>query len=116
MGLLAQPPRGPVFPTRGWFFFFKKKAGGQETQANQASTASAQQTSDYTLVKGAEDRFGIYTDYTLTSDISHLTTNQKEMLGLLIEAAKIMDDLFWQQAFAHDKRTGRPADHREAGA
>ena len=82
-----------------------EQATSQETQANQTATSSAQQTSEYTVVKGAEDRFGIYTDYTLTSDISHLTANQKDMLGLLIEAAKIMDDLFWQQAFAHDKRS-----------
>ena len=34
---------------------------------------------------------------------SHLTDNQKQMLAVLIEASVIMDDLFWQQAFAQDK-------------
>ena len=42
-----------------------EQATSQETQANQTATSSAQQTSEYTVVKG-EDRFGIYTDYTLT--------------------------------------------------
>ncbi len=40
----------------------------------------------------------------LTSDISHLSDNQKEMLGYLFEAAKLMEDIYWQQAFG-DKET-----------
>ncbi|MCK5041534.1 MAG: hypothetical protein KAR62_04535 [Sphingomonadales bacterium] len=47
----------------------------------------------------AEQRWNIYTDFDLTSDISHLNDNQKEMVGLLIDAAKIMDDLYWLQAY-----------------
>ncbi|MBS3806913.1 MAG: Zn-dependent hydrolase [Bacteroidales bacterium] len=35
----------------------------------------------------------------LTADISHLSEDQKEMLTHLIDAARIMDDIFWQQAF-----------------
>ena len=38
-----------------------------------------------------------YAEYTLTSDISHLSENEKEMLPLLFEAADIMDDLFWRE-------------------
>lgn len=44
-------------------------------------------------------RFDIYAPFTLTSDLSHLSAQQKEMIGLLIDAGKIMDGLFWQQAF-----------------
>jgi len=44
-------------------------------------------------------RFDIYTSVTLNADISHLSGNQKQMLTLLVDAAKIMDDLFWQQAY-----------------
>lgn len=47
----------------------------------------------------AEQRANIYTDFTLTSDLSHLSDNQVEMVGLLIDAAEIMDDLFWLQAY-----------------
>lgn len=40
-----------------------------------------------------------YTDFTLQTDLSHLSENQKEMLRILIEASTIMDELFWIQAF-----------------
>ncbi|HNS29244.1 MAG TPA: Zn-dependent hydrolase [Tenuifilaceae bacterium] len=35
----------------------------------------------------------------LTADISHLSDKEKQMLPLLFEAAQIMDDIFWQQAY-----------------
>ena len=40
-----------------------------------------------------------YAEYTLTSDISHLSENEKEMLPLLFEAADIMEDLFWKENY-----------------
>jgi len=40
-----------------------------------------------------------YAEVKLTSDISDLTTNQKEMLQILFDVAQIMDDLFWIQAY-----------------
>lgn len=40
-----------------------------------------------------------YADYTLTTDLSHLSSNEKEIIKLMIKAADIMDDLFWQQAY-----------------
>jgi hypothetical protein len=52
-----------------------------------------------------QDRLKIYRPVTLTADLSALSDNQKAMLGRLIDAAKIMDDLFWQQAFYVDKET-----------
>jgi hypothetical protein len=42
-----------------------------------------------------------YAEVELTSDISHLTDNQKEMLGYLFEAAQLMDDIFWQEAYGN---------------
>ncbi|MFU8844305.1 MAG: dipeptidyl-peptidase 3 family protein [Bacteroidales bacterium] len=33
----------------------------------------------------------------LTTDISHLSDNEREMLRLLFEASKLMDDVFWMQ-------------------
>ena len=44
-------------------------------------------------------RFGIYATVRLSADLSHLSERQLEMIGVLIDAAKIMDALFWQQAF-----------------
>ena len=40
-----------------------------------------------------------YAEYTLTTDISHLSENEREMLPLLFEAADIMEDLFWQENY-----------------
>ncbi|HPE57569.1 MAG TPA: Zn-dependent hydrolase [Bacteroidales bacterium] len=40
-----------------------------------------------------------YVSVKLTSDISHLTDNEKEMLRLLFKAADLIDDIFWMQNF-----------------
>lgn len=40
-----------------------------------------------------------FVEVELKSDISHLSEDQKEMLSHLFEAAEIMDDIFWKQAF-----------------
>jgi len=49
-----------------------------------------------------EPRPEIYADFTLRADLSLLTDNQREMIGVLIEASEIMDDLFWRQAYGDD--------------
>ncbi len=36
---------------------------------------------------------------TLNTDLSHLSKNEVELVKVFLEIAKIMDDLFWQQAF-----------------
>jgi hypothetical protein len=51
-----------------------------------------------------EPRPEIYADFTLTADLSYFTDNQREMIGILIEAAEIMDGLFWRQAYGDDYR------------
>lgn len=40
-----------------------------------------------------------YTDFTLTTDMSQLSDNEKKMMPILIEAAEIMNDLFWEQSY-----------------
>ncbi|MBO4739602.1 MAG: Zn-dependent hydrolase [Bacteroidales bacterium] len=40
-----------------------------------------------------------FASFELTADISHLSANEKELLGIFIDIAKIMDDLFWQQSY-----------------
>ena len=42
-----------------------------------------------------------YAQYTLTTDISHLSDNEKQMLPLLFEAADIMDQLFWMENYGN---------------
>ena len=56
------------------------------------------------LVAGNESRLDIYYPVKLNADLSHLSDNQKAMLSVLIDASKIMDNLFWQQAYGKDKK------------
>ncbi|KGK02951.1 MULTISPECIES: Zn-dependent hydrolase [Pseudoalteromonas] len=74
------------------------------TPQSSAPTAS-QAPSGPTLVNIDRQRLDIYTDFSLQSDLSHLSENQKAMVAKLIDASKIMDDLFWKQAFGEDKQS-----------
>ncbi len=42
-----------------------------------------------------------YTPFKLTTDMSKLSSNEKKMILILIDVAKIMDDLFWKQAYGN---------------
>lgn len=44
---------------------------------------------------------GKYTEFTLTADISDLSDNQKQMIPLILEAARIMDTIFWMEAYGN---------------
>ncbi|GAA4355939.1 dipeptidyl-peptidase 3 family protein [Kangiella marina] len=66
---------------------------------NVAVTDKAEQMTSEEPVADDYSRFDIYAPFTLTSDLSHLSDNQKAMISLLIDAGKIMDGLFWKQAF-----------------
>jgi hypothetical protein len=55
------------------------------------------------LLADFENRLNIYFPVELSADTDRLTTNQKEMLVVLIEASTIMDELFWRQAFGDNK-------------
>ena len=46
-----------------------------------------------------------YAKVQLTSDISHLSDNEKQMLNYLYEVGNIMDDIFWTQNYGGDKET-----------
>lgn len=50
-----------------------------------------------------EQKVGEFAEVELTADISHLSENQKQMLGHMFEAASIMDDIFWQEAYGNKK-------------
>ena len=51
----------------------------------------------------AQQRLGIYHPMALSADLGHLSDRQRHMVELLIEAAEIMDELFWLQAYPGDK-------------
>jgi hypothetical protein len=59
-----------------------------------------QQTSTNDSIMKKLNDFAVFK---LTTDISKLTDNEKKMIPLLIEAAKIMDDIFWIEAYGDKK-------------
>jgi hypothetical protein len=60
-------------------------------------------------VQSVEPRPEIYADFELTADLSHLSDGQRQMIAVLIDASKIMDDLFWRQAWRDDFAAGLAA-------
>jgi hypothetical protein len=67
-----------------------------------ACTAEAPDEPAVSVADTVEPRPEIYAEFELTADLSHLSEQQHEMIGVLIEASKIMDDLFWRQAWGDD--------------
>jgi hypothetical protein len=49
-------------------------------------------------------RPGIYAPVRLTADLAPLSAREREMVGLFIDAATIMDDLFWTQAYPGNRQ------------
>lgn len=66
--------------------------------SNTARLPKKQTTTEGTVMT-TKDRLDDYIKVTLKSDLSKLTENEKNVLGLLIQAAAVMDDLFWEQAY-----------------
>jgi len=64
-------------------------SGTQNKETDQKET-----TSELTVMQKNLQK---YVSVKLTADIAHLSNNEKEMLKLLFEAAKLMDDIFWMQ-------------------
>ena len=80
-------------------------ACSQPSSENSATTAeAASQAASVSLVADAAQRLDIYQPVDLTADLSHLSADQQKMIGLLIDASKIMDELFWSQAYPGDKQ------------
>lgn len=57
------------------------------------------EVAEETPVSAIQAKADEYTVFSLTTDISALSENQKQMIPLLIETAKIMDGIFWKEAY-----------------
>ncbi|MCJ0741790.1 dipeptidyl-peptidase 3 family protein [Pedobacter montanisoli] len=68
-----------------------------------SSNNNAEQAKDKhnldSLQEYVANRLPIYEKVKLTTDLNLLTANERKVLPLLIQAAEIMDNLFWQQAY-----------------
>ncbi|MFT4544284.1 MAG: hypothetical protein ACI9UR_000943 [Bacteroidia bacterium] len=62
-------------------------------------TTTEKPIADKTANQTPSEYSNVYTEFTLTTDIASLTTDEKAVIPILVEAAKIMDDLFWKQAY-----------------
>lgn len=72
-------------------------AAGFTSACNQSAeneTASTDSLQSY-----VDKRIQIYEPVALTTDLSQLSENDKKVLPLLIQAAEVMDELFWLQAY-----------------
>lgn len=52
----------------------------------------------YASLLGPEDSL-TYTSFKLTTDVEQLSAEDREVIPLLIEAAKVMNDLFWRESW-----------------
>jgi hypothetical protein len=64
----------------------------------QCQNQDPKQSSEATTM---QQRLAKYTTVRLTTDMSALTANEREMIPHLVEAAKAMDDIFWMQAYGN---------------
>ena len=73
--------------------------GGCTQHENQRSNSTTASASSADTSMSIQQRLDQYTTVKLTADVSALTENQKKMIPLLIDAAKAMDDIYWQEAY-----------------
>ena len=71
----------------------------QVTSVEPVTTPAADEAVSAPVEAESPSRFDIYADVGLVTDLSHLSDQQKQMIGLLIDAGKITDDIFWQQVW-----------------
>jgi hypothetical protein len=65
----------------------------------QGCTSSTKKGEEMTEKSEMQQKVEEFAPFELTTDLSVLTDKEKQMIPLLRETAKIMDDLFWMQAF-----------------
>ncbi len=62
-------------------------------------TNSDKSANDTTAMSEMQKKVNDYAVVKLTTDLSKLTEKEKQMLPVLVEIAKIMDDIFWEQTW-----------------
>jgi len=65
-----------------------------KTETNTKTTVQTDSLIDYVA-----QRLPIYEKVKLTTNLNQLSVNDRKILPLLIQAAEIMDDLYWKQAY-----------------
>jgi len=78
------------------------------------TTSTSSGTTQLEAVSDIKDRLEKYTTVRLTTDLSQLSDNEKQMIPILIEAAKIMDTLFWYEAYGNRSQLLSSLDDKRA--
>jgi len=88
----------------GVFLFLLTLLAGCNQASDQGVDSARTSTPPETATEAsiAAPRPDVYAEFRLTADLSDFSDNQREMIGLMIEASQIMDDLFWRQAYGDD--------------
>ncbi len=63
---------------------------------NDEATRIENETTELTAM---QKNLNKYTSFTLTADVNKLTDKERQMIPILIDASKIMNDLFWYEAY-----------------
>ena len=70
---------------------------------NQEASKDETVKSTFSASVDISSKLNEYKKVRLSSDLSHLSENQKQLISLLIDAADIMDELFWMQTYGDKK-------------
>jgi hypothetical protein len=62
-------------------------------------TATKEVSAKDSLIKYVDERLDIYEKLKLTTNLNDLSVAERQILPLLIQAAQIMDDLYWKQVY-----------------
>lgn len=68
------------------------RPGAEQSKATEGNGSDSLQTY-------VADRLPIYEKVKLTTDLQKLSANERQMLPILIQAAEVMDSLYWEQAY-----------------
>lgn len=82
---------------------FTWACGGEETGGDAAESASDTAEAPASMT-GIDAQLAKYTQVKLTANLDVLSENQRQMIPILIEAGKIMDQLFWYEAYGSQEQ------------
>lgn len=82
---------------------FTWACAGEEAGNDEAESASDTAESPVSLT-GIDAQLAKYTQVKLTANLDVLSENQRQMIPILIEAGKIMDQLFWYEAYGSQEQ------------
>ncbi|WP_346858227.1 Zn-dependent hydrolase [uncultured Draconibacterium sp.] len=68
---------------------------------NTSTKKESKQEKDMTVNNEIKQKADEFVSFKLTSDLGVLTENEKQMIPLLLDAAKLMEEIYWVEAFGN---------------